>query len=128
MNFPVNDNNNNGKLSRKQQRRLRKQQQQQLAQQQQLTQQQGITARTPGTATATATATAEGEERDEFEDADEEVVYSNYQPAMLTIGHAHPDLLVQSSSLAAVLPPPITYELELSDELIESKALSSVSK
>lgn len=66
-----------------------------------------------------------GEKEDAFEDADEEVVYSNYQPAMLKIGHEHPDLLVQSASLAAVLPPAITYELKLPNKLIESRALSS---
>lgn len=65
------------------------------------------------------------EKEDTFEDADEEVVYSNYQPPKLGIGHEHPDRLVQSASLAAVLPPDITYELQLPSDLIESRGLSS---
>ena len=66
----------------------------------------------PAVATVPAAAAVGGEDKeDTFEDADEEVVYSNYKPAMLRIGHEHPDLLVQSASLAAVLPPPITYEV-----------------
>jgi hypothetical protein len=51
---------------------------------------------------------------EEFEDVIEEVnSFEDYRPLKLKIGKSHPDPLVQSSSLAAVEPPDITYEINL---------------
>ena len=73
-----------------------------------------------------------GTERDE-EDiiGDEEEygvkeTYSDYTPVYLTYGLPHPDSVVESSSLASVLPPAITRELHLPQDLIDQGRLSKV--
>ena len=63
---------------------------------------------------------------EDFEEAVEEGnSFEVYKPAKLSIGSIHPDPLVQSSSLAAVEPPDITYTIHLSPKLIQKGVLSS---
>lgn len=46
------------------------------------------------------------------------------RPPKLSIGPPHPDPIVETSSLSAVQPPEPTYELEIKEEIVRSKALS----
>jgi hypothetical protein len=50
---------------------------------------------------------------DEFEEAADDHSFRDYQPKFYKGGNPHPDQLVESSSLSAVPPPHITYELSL---------------
>jgi len=52
--------------------------------------------------------------------------YSEYSPVYLTYGLPHPDAVVESSSLASVLPPAITRALNLPQSLINQGNLSKV--
>ena len=52
--------------------------------------------------------------------------YSEYSPVYLTYGLPHPDTVVESSSLASVLPPAITRDLHLPQDLIDERRLSNV--
>ncbi|PAA74115.1 hypothetical protein BOX15_Mlig015939g2 [Macrostomum lignano] len=69
------------------------------------------------------------EAADELEDQLEELgaaeTYNDYRPQKLRIGSAHPDVVVESSSLAAVEPPDVHYELRLPSEVIDDALLSS---
>lgn len=52
-------------------------------------------------------------------------VYTYFQrPAKLSLGLSHPDPVVETSSLSAVQPPEPTYNLNIKDELDETKTLS----
>jgi hypothetical protein len=64
---------------------------------------------------ATLTADMEQQARidDDFEETLDTTSFDDYRPKKLNIGRAHPDSLVESSSLAAVEPPDITYTLHL---------------
>lgn len=55
----------------------------------------------------------------------EGVTFTDYKPAKLPYGKAHPDPVVETASLGAVEPPDVTYELEIQD-LVESGALSGL--
>ncbi|CAO2826033.1 unnamed protein product [Amaranthus hypochondriacus] len=50
--------------------------------------------------------------------------FTDYRPPKLSIGPPHPDPIVETSSLSAVQPPEPTYELEIKEEIVRSKALS----
>ncbi|KAK9684141.1 hypothetical protein RND81_10G189300 [Saponaria officinalis] len=50
--------------------------------------------------------------------------FTDYRPPKLSIGPPHPDPIVETSSLSAVQPPEPTYDLEIKDEMEQSKALS----
>ncbi len=57
------------------------------------------------------------ETNDPFEEADEIQTFNDYMPKKLKIGLPHPDALVQSTSMAAVDLPDITYQLELREKV-----------
>lgn len=46
---------------------------------------------------------------DEVGVAVDDVSFTTYSPPKLTIGKPHPDPVVEATSLAAVLPPDVTY-------------------
>ena len=48
-----------------------------------------------------------------------------YTPSKLRIGRPHPDPVVETSSLAAVQPPDVTYQVHL-DELVQGGGLSGL--
>jgi hypothetical protein len=59
----------------------------------------------------------EGEVRDTFQ---------VYKPSKLPYGEDHPDDVVETSSLAAVEPPDVTYELAAKKILVDDKRLSAL--
>ncbi|KAF4389035.1 hypothetical protein F8388_026764 [Cannabis sativa] len=63
-------------------------------------------------------------EREEDEGGTAGETFTDYRPPKLSIGPPHPDPIVETSSLSAVQPPEPTYDLEIRDDLEESKALS----
>lgn len=63
-------------------------------------------------------------EREEDEGGMVGETFTDYRPPKLSIGPAHPDPIVETSSLSAVHPPEPTYDLLIKDELESSKALS----
>lgn len=52
--------------------------------------------------------------------------YADYMPTKLKIGVAHPDAVVETSSLASVEPVDITYKLEMSEDVYEDGDLSAL--
>jgi len=62
---------------------------------------------------------------EELIDDNEKNSYKEYVPKKLHIGKPHPDILVESSSLAACTLPDITYKLLLSKGIIKSGVLSA---
>jgi hypothetical protein len=52
--------------------------------------------------------------------------YVNYKPKKLTIGLEHPDVIVETTSLASVEPPEITYSLKMPNAVIEANKLSAL--
>merc|ERR1719402_1013960 len=79
----------------------------------------------PG-ASSTVDVNDEDEQVGEEEEYGVEDTYSEYTPAFLTIGKPHPDSVVQSASLASVLPPLITYHISLPDDIVQNGKLSSL--
>lgn len=66
---------------------------------------------------------------EEEEDGDEGEIrdtFMEYKPMKLTIGHTHPDPVVETASLGAVEPPDITYELTAKKELVDEARLSAL--
>lgn len=51
--------------------------------------------------------------REDFEEHYEVTEYGEFVSQSFSIGHDHPDKLIQSTALAAVRPPPLTYDLLL---------------
>uniref|UniRef100_A0A803NAI6 PHD-type domain-containing protein n=1 Tax=Chenopodium quinoa TaxID=63459 RepID=A0A803NAI6_CHEQI len=51
-------------------------------------------------------------------------MFNLQRPPKLSIGPPHPDPIVETSSLSAVQPPEPTYDLEIKEEIVHSKALS----
>lgn len=66
---------------------------------------------------------AEANQDEEYHEAD---TYSDYTPSKLTIGQPHPDPVVETSSLATVEPPDITYALKLPNNVIDNCLLSAL--
>ena len=62
---------------------------------------------------------------EDFEETLDENSFKSYVPAKLKYGKAHPDPLVQSTSLIAVNPPDIFYGLSLPETLIRDGLLSA---
>ncbi|CAN0491720.1 unnamed protein product, partial [Ectocarpus sp. 12 AP-2014] len=63
-----------------------------------------------------AAAEAELKRQDEeegFDDAVDDVSYTVYRPKKLDIGIPHPDPVVENTSMAAVDPPELWYNLKL---------------
>ncbi|XP_044320387.1 protein FORGETTER 1 [Triticum aestivum] len=63
-------------------------------------------------------------ERDEDEGGTVGETFTDYRPPKLSLGLPHPDPVVETSSLSAVQPPEPTYELNIMDELDQTKTLS----
>ncbi|OEL18433.1 Protein strawberry notch-like protein 1 [Dichanthelium oligosanthes] len=63
-------------------------------------------------------------EREEDEGGTVGETFTDYKPPKLSLGLSHPDPVVETSSLSAVQPPEPTYNLNIMDELDETKALS----
>nr|CAB3488213.1 unnamed protein product [Digitaria exilis] len=63
-------------------------------------------------------------EREEDEGGTVGETFTDYRPAKLSLGLSHPDPVVETSSLSAVQPPEPTYNLNIKDELDETKTLS----
>lgn len=63
---------------------------------------------------------------DELDDVEEEMSYTPYRPAKLTFGLDHPDPVVENSTLAAVAPPDVTYNLALPADIIREGKLSNL--
>ena len=63
---------------------------------------------------------------DELDDVEEEITYKSYRPAKLRYGKDHPDPVVENSTLAAVAPPDITYNLAMPANIIYEGKLSNL--
>ena len=60
------------------------------------------------------------------DEAESETVFVSYSPAKLRGGQAHPAQIVESASMAAVLPPDITYRPHLAREIVSEGRLSNI--
>jgi hypothetical protein len=80
---------------------------------------------TQSTEAAKREADVEPEPEADFEDVNDVLTYDKYSPRFYDAGRPHPDPLVQSASMAAVDPPPITYELHLPPKVINQGLLSN---
>src|SRR5207249_717914 len=56
----------------------------------------------------------------------DETLFVSYAPAKLKGGKPHPAVIVESSSMAAVVPPDITYRPHLAPEIITEGRLSDI--
>ncbi|KAL3627180.1 hypothetical protein CASFOL_028543 [Castilleja foliolosa] len=63
-------------------------------------------------------------EREEDEGGLAGKTFMDSRPSKLSIGSPHPDPIVETSSLSAVQPPELTFNLKIKEELESSKALS----
>lgn len=61
------------------------------------------------------------ETNDEEDDAAEAVSYKPYRPLKVKFGRPHPDPVVENSTLAAVEPPEIVYNLAIPADVIAGK-------
>lgn len=66
------------------------------------------------------------ERDDELDEVEEEMTYEAYHPAKLLYGKEHPDPVVENSTLAAVIPPEITYNLAIPANIIAEGKLSNL--
>ena len=57
---------------------------------------------------------------------EEEITYTEYSPSKLNFGRPHPDGVVENATLAAVLPPDITYNLAIPANIIHEGKLSNL--
>lgn len=62
----------------------------------------------------------------EDDDAADEVSYKPYRPQKVKFGKPHPDPVVENSTLSAVEPPDITYNLAIPADLIAKGKLSNL--
>lgn len=69
-------------------------------------------------------------EREEVDEEQENMgvaeTYSEYVPTKLKWGRKHPDPVVETSTLASVLPPDITYEIAIPKETLDAGLLSAL--
>lgn len=63
---------------------------------------------------------------DAEDDAAIETIFVRYEPTKLRGGRPHPAEIVESSSMAAVLPPDITYRPHLAPQIITEGRLSTI--
>ena len=59
------------------------------------------------------------------EEADE-ITYNSYKPQKLTFGMDHPDPVVENSTLSAVAPPDVEYNLAMPADILSTGQLSSL--
>ena len=64
--------------------------------------------------------------QEEPEDDEEDITYTPYKPAKLSYGKPHPDKVVENSTLAAVAPPDITYNMVMPASIIAEGKLSNL--
>ncbi|XP_036442548.1 protein strawberry notch homolog 2 isoform X2 [Colossoma macropomum] len=74
---------------------------------------------------------AQPEEEEEVEEEETEELghadtYAEYKPSKSTIGHSHPDLVVETNTLSSVPPPDITYTLSIPEQIINIGRLSAL--
>jgi hypothetical protein len=67
----------------------------------------------------------------DLEDLDEEelvplITYLPYKPKKFKLGCHHPDLVVETTSLASVEPPAVSYQLKLPERVIKKRMLSAL--
>mmetsp|Transcript_7268 Transcript_7268/g.11437 ORF Transcript_7268/g.11437 Transcript_7268/m.11437 type:complete len:1695 (-) Transcript_7268:113-5197(-) len=62
---------------------------------------------------------------EEQEDDEEDITYTPYKPAKLSYGRPHPDKVVENSTLSAVAPPDITYNVVMPANIIYEGKLSN---
>lgn len=60
-----------------------------------------------------------------MEEADE-ITYTSYKPRKLQFGMDHPDPVVENSTLSAVAPPDVTYNLAMPADILSAGKLSSL--
>jgi len=65
-------------------------------------------------------------QNEEQEDDEEDITYTPYKPAKLKYGKPHPDKVVENSTLSAVAPPDITYNLVMPASIIYEGKLSNL--
>lgn len=68
--------------------------------------------------------------RNDLEDDEENLgyaeTYSEYTPAKLRSGQAHPDSVVESASLSSVSPPDVKYQISIPEYLIDMGHISAL--
>lgn len=76
-------------------------------------------------AAATKQPAKEKEEGEDVEEADE-ITYTSYKPQKVTWGHPHPDPVVENSTLSAVEPPNVEYNLAMPADILSKGLLSNL--
>ena len=73
-------------------------------------------------------AESDGNEKEEAEDVEEaeEITYTSYRPMKLNFGKDHPDPVVENSTLSAVAPPDVTYNLAMPASILSEGKLSNL--
>ncbi|CAN0356651.1 unnamed protein product, partial [Ectocarpus sp. 8 AP-2014] len=66
------------------------------------------------------------DEEEGFDDAVDDVSYTVYRPKKLDIGIPHPDPVVENTSMAAVDPPELWYNLKLQGDVVKAGKLSGL--
>jgi hypothetical protein len=74
---------------------------------------------------ATKQPAKEKEEGEDVEEADE-ITYTSYKPQKVTYGHDHPDPVVENSTLSAVEPPNVEYNLAMPADILSKGLLSNL--
>ena len=74
---------------------------------------------------ATKQPAKEKEEGEDVEEADE-ITYTSYKPQKVTWGHPHPDPVVENSTLSAVEPPNVEYNLAMPADILSKGLLSNL--
>eukprot|EP00118_Oscarella_pearsei_P006824 m.31751 g.31751 ORF g.31751 m.31751 type:complete len:1430 (+) comp31532_c0_seq2:742-5031(+) len=69
---------------------------------------------------------SDDEEEEEEEGMGQADTFADYMPSKLKLGIKHPDPVVETSSMASVLPPDVWYQLKLPREIIDSGLLSAL--
>ena len=62
---------------------------------------------------------------DDVEEADE-ITYTRYKPQKLKFGLDHPDAVVENSTLSAVIPPEVEYNLGMPADILSTGKLSNL--
>ncbi|XP_066503619.1 si:ch73-63e15.2 isoform X2 [Hoplias malabaricus] len=71
------------------------------------------------------------EEEEEVEEEETEELghvdtFADYKPSKSTIGHSHPDRVVETNTLSSVPPPDITYTLSIPESISDKGLLSAL--
>jgi len=71
-------------------------------------------------------ATTDQDEGERIDNHNDSPLFVSYEPARLKGGRSHPAMIVESSSMAAVIPPEITYRPHLDHEIVSDGRLSDI--